>query len=141
MKAIGLRMQDQQRAVRRAPEAVERRPAADVRSGLSLAEPSGFAILSTLWGKAPPDTNQSRFRNADYDAAYEAFLRTPPGPTQRARTPDVRNCRGLCPDRPSHVPIGNAFVQPWLKGYYPASFGFAWKYVDIDLSRKRAARQ
>ena len=38
-------------------------------------------------------------------------------------------------------PVGNAFMQPWLKGYYPSNFGFNWKYLDIDLDRKRAARK
>jgi len=38
-------------------------------------------------------------------------------------------------------PVGNAFVQPWVRGYYPAAFGFNWKYVDIDLSRRTAARR
>ena len=36
-------------------------------------------------------------------------------------------------------PVGNAFAQPWLLGYYPAPFGFNWKYMDIDVARKRAA--
>jgi hypothetical protein len=36
-------------------------------------------------------------------------------------------------------PVGNAFAQPWLWGYYPSQFGFTWKYTDIDLARKKAA--
>ena len=34
-------------------------------------------------------------------------------------------------------PVGNAFAHPWLPGYYPSQFGFTWKYIDIDLTRKR----
>ena len=34
-------------------------------------------------------------------------------------------------------PVGNAFAHPWLPGYYPSQFGFTWKYIDIDLARKR----
>jgi len=26
-----------------------------------------------------------------------------------------------------------------LLGYYPSPFGFTWKYMDIDLARKKAA--
>jgi hypothetical protein len=33
-------------------------------------------------------------------------------------------------------PVGNAFAQPWLLGYYPSQFGFTWKFMDIDLARK-----
>jgi len=35
-------------------------------------------------------------------------------------------------------PLGNGFTQPWLLGYYPSRFGFSWKYLDIDLERKRS---
>jgi hypothetical protein len=45
------------------------------------------------------------------------------------------------PNRLPSVPVEHAFLQPWLNGYYPASFGSSWKYVDIDLARKRAARK
>ena len=34
-------------------------------------------------------------------------------------------------------PVGNAFAQPWLLGYHPSQFGFTWKYMDIDLLRKK----
>ena len=36
-------------------------------------------------------------------------------------------------------PVGNAFTQPWLLGYHPSPFGFGWKYLDIDVAKKRAA--
>jgi len=102
----------------------------------------GFAILSTLWGKSPPDTNHSHFRNADYDAGYESFLRTPPGAARNTiarRMSDV--VAAYAPIVYRSYPVGNAFLQPWLKGYYPSSFGFSWKYLDIDLAKKRAARK
>ena len=50
--------------------------------GYRSLEPSGYQILQTLWGKSPRDTNPSQFRQADYDAAYEQFLRTPAGPAR-----------------------------------------------------------
>lgn len=93
-------------------------------------------------GATLPDSNQARFRNADYDAAYEAFVRTPPGPERNALARRMSEIvAAYAPILLRTYPINNAFVQPWLKGYYPASFGFTWKYVDIDLSRKRAARK
>jgi oligopeptide transport system substrate-binding protein len=108
--------------------------------GYRASEPSGYSSLMTLWGKAPPDTNRSRFRNADYDAAFEQFLRTPDGPERIAlarRMSELVNA--FVPIVLQVYPIGNAFNQPWLLGYYPAPFGFNWKYMDIDLGRKRAA--
>jgi ABC-type transport system substrate-binding protein len=142
MKALGLEMQ-----IRTAPfnELLKQSNAGQLQMfdlGYRAPTPSGYAILSTLWGKSPPDTNHSRFRNPDFDAAYEAFLRTPPGPERNAlirRMSDIVVAHAPIVLR--MYPVANAFVQPWVKGYYPASFGFTWKYVDIDLSRKRASRQ
>lgn len=38
-----------------------------------------------------------------------------------------------------HVyPVGNAFTHPWLLGYHPSTFGFTWKYLDIDPARMKA---
>ena len=142
MKAIGIRVQINTAPF---PELLKQANAGQLQIfdlGYRSPSPSGFAILSTLWGKSPPDTNHSRFRNADYDAAYEAFLRTPPGPQRNAlarRMSDV--VVAYAPILYRIYPIGNAFAQPWLKGYYPSNFGFSWKYLDIDLAKKRAARK
>jgi len=108
--------------------------------GYRASEPSGYSSLMTLWGKAPPDTNRARFRNADYDAAFEAFLRTPDGPERIAlarRMSDVANA--FVPIVLQVFPVGNAFAQPWLLGYHPAPFGFTWKYMDIDVAKRKAA--
>ena len=142
MKAIGLRV-----TINTAPfaELLKRANAGQLQLfdlGYRSPDPSGYLILSTLWGKSPPDSNHSRFRNADYDAAYEAFLRTPPGAQRNAlakRMSDV--VLAYAPILYRTYPVGNAFVQPWLKGYYPANFGFTWKYLDIDVAKQRAARK
>jgi ABC-type transport system substrate-binding protein len=108
--------------------------------GYRASEPSGYSSLMTLWGKAPPDANRARFRNADYDPAFEAFLRTPDGPERVAlarRMSDVVNA--YVPIVLQVFPIGNYFSQPWLLGYYPSPFGFTWKYLDIDVARRKAA--
>jgi len=110
--------------------------------GFRAQEPSGHSFLSTLWGKSAADINHSRFRNADYDAAFELFLRTPDGPERIAlvrRMSDVVNA--FVPITLQVNPVGNAFTQPWLLGYNPTPFGFTWKYMDIDLTKKpRAAK-
>ncbi|MET0732320.1 MAG: ABC transporter substrate-binding protein, partial [Casimicrobiaceae bacterium] len=142
MKAIGIRMK-----INSAPfaELLKQANAGQLQVfdlGYRSPSPSGFAILATLWGKASPETNHSRFRNADYDAGYAQFLRTPPGPARNAvarRMSDV--VVAYAPIVYRSYPVGNAFTQPWVKGYYPSNFAFNWKYVDIDLDRKRAARK
>jgi ABC-type transport system substrate-binding protein len=110
--------------------------------GFRAQEPSGFSFLATLWGKSGPDINHSRFRNADYDAAFELYLRTPDGPERIAlarKMAEVVNA--FVPITLQVYPVGNAFAQPWLLGYYPAPFGFSWKYMDIDPVRKNAAKK
>ena len=108
--------------------------------GFRASEPSGYSSLTTLWGKSPPDTNRARFRNADYDEAFEPFLRTPDGPERIAlarRMSEVVNA--YVPIVLQVFPVGNAFTQPWLLGYNPSPFGFTWKYMDIDLVKRKAA--
>ena len=43
------------------------------------------------------------------------------------------------PMMPLVVDVENAFVQPWVSGYYRSPFATYYKYVDIDLARKREA--
>jgi ABC-type transport system substrate-binding protein len=105
--------------------------------GFRATDPSGYDSLATLWGKSPDATNRARFRNADYDAAYERFLRTA---DVKERTALARRMSELVstyvPLTMQVYPIGNAFTQPWLLGYYPSQFGFTWKYMDIDAAKK-----
>jgi hypothetical protein len=35
--------------------------------------------------------------------------------------------------------IANVLVQPWVEGYAFSAFGTSWKYLDIDLARRKAA--
>ncbi len=108
--------------------------------GFRSSEPSSYSSLATLWGKSPPDVNRARFRNPDYDTAFEQYLRTPDGPERIAlsrRMSEVVNA--YVPIVLQVYPVGNAFTHPWLQGYHPSQFGFTWKYLDIDLARKKAA--
>jgi ABC-type transport system substrate-binding protein len=108
--------------------------------GFRASEPSGYSLLTTLWGSSPPDINTSRFRNADFDRAYEQFLRTPEGPERIALARRMAEAvSAYVPIVMQVYPVGNAFAQPWLLGYYPSQFGFTWKYMDIDVERKKAA--
>jgi hypothetical protein len=76
--------------------------------------------------------------NADYDAAFEQFLRTPDGPERSGLARRMSELVNACVPIVMQVyPAGNAFAQPWLLGYYPTQFGFTWTYMDVDLARKR----
>ena len=43
------------------------------------------------------------------------------------------------PMLPMVVDVENAFVQPWVSGYNRSPFATYYKYVDIDLAKKREA--
>jgi ABC-type transport system substrate-binding protein len=105
--------------------------------GYRSLEPSGYQILQTLWGKSPRDTNPSQFRQADYDAAYEQFLRTPAGPAR------VALARKMSEISQAYMPmilhtygVGNVLYYPWVQGYWPSAFGFSWKYLDVDMAMR-----
>jgi len=140
MKAIGLRME-----VQSAPfaELLKRSLAGQLQMfnlGYRADSASGYSIMATLWGKAPPDTNRSRFRNADYDAAFEAFLRTPPGAQRNALARRMSDIVQAHSPIVYHVfPQAHAFAHPWLRGFHPSNFGSTWKHLDIDLKAKAQA--
>jgi len=101
-------------------------------------DPSGYEILQTLWSRSPVDGNPSQFANADYDRAYEQFLQTPAGPgrvTLARRMSDIS--QAYVPMQLSTFGIGNTLVYPWVEGYWPSQFGFSWKYLDIDLTKRK----
>jgi len=140
MKAIGLRMTINNQPFSDLIKAANSGQLMMFNLGNRSQGPSGYNILGQLWGKASPDQNHSRFRNADYDAAYEGFLRTPPGPERTALARKMSAiAANYVPLMMQVYPVGHAFVQPWLLGWYPSAFGFNWKYVDIDVARRAAA--
>jgi ABC-type transport system substrate-binding protein len=108
--------------------------------GYRALDASGYQILATLWGRSPPDTNRSRFRLPEYDAAYEAFLRTAPGPERNALARRMSELvQAYAPMSLQVFGIGNTFVHPWVRGYWPSPFGFGWKYLDVDPAKRAAS--
>jgi ABC-type transport system substrate-binding protein len=110
--------------------------------GYRALDASGSQILSTLWSKSSPDTNRSRFRLPAYDAAYEAFLRTPPGPARNVHSRTMSDlAQSYAPMTFMVYGMSNVFLHPWVKGYWPSTFGLNWKYLDVDTAlRARAAK-
>ena len=62
-------------------------------------------------------------------------------PTEQERMAAARTMHDIVaiyvPMLPLVVDVENAFVQPWVSGYYRSPFATYYKYVDIDLARKR----
>jgi len=79
MDAIGIRMQVNQQTFSELLNLSRAGKLPMFNLGVRSLEPSGYQILQTLWGKETLDTNPSGFKRAEYDAAYEEFLRTPAG--------------------------------------------------------------
>ena len=139
MDAIGIRMQVQQQTFAELLNMSRSGKLPMFNLGYRSLEPSGYQILQTLWGKSPRDTNPSQFRQADYDAAYEQFLRTPAGPAR------VTLARKMSDISQAYMPmmlhtygVGNVLYYPWLQGYWPSAFGFSWKYLDVDVAMRTA---
>jgi len=137
MDAIGIRMQVQQQTFAELLNLSRSGKLPMFNLGYRSLEPSGYQILQTLWGKSPRDTNPSQFRQADYDAAYEQFLRTPAGPAR------VALARKMSEISQAYMPmilhtygVGNVLYYPWVQGYWPSAFGFSWKYLDVDMAMR-----
>jgi ABC-type transport system substrate-binding protein len=95
------------------------------------AGPNGL-IFQTFYGPAPPEANESRFRYAPYDRALDEFFRAPTAPDrQRAARVMTDILQSYVPVMPLLVDVQNAFVQPWLLGYYPSPFAAYFQYLDI----------
>lgn len=140
MDAIGIRMQVQQQTFAELLNLSRAGKLPMFNLGYRSLEPSGYQILQTLWSKSPRDTNPSQFHNAEYDAAYEQFLRTPSGPER------VVLARRMSDISQAYMPmilhtfgVGNVLEYPWVEGYWPSPFGFSWKFLDIDVAKRDAA--
>ena len=140
MDAIGIRMQVQQQTFAELLNLSRAGKLPMFNLGYRSLEPSGYQILQTLWSRSPRDTNPSQFRNAEYDAAYEQFLRTPAGPAR------IATARRMSEISQAYMPmvlhtfgVGNVLEYPWVRGYWPSPFGFSWKYLDIDVAMRDAA--
>jgi len=140
MDAIGIRMQINQQTFAELLNMMRAGKLQMFNLGYRSLEPSGYQILQTLWSKERRDTNPSQFKRPEYDAAYEAFLRTPSGPERTALARKMSEIAQAWMPMVLHTyGIGNAIYYPWLLGYWPSQFGGSWKYADIDVARRKAA--
>ena len=139
MDAIGIRMQVQQQTFAELLNLSRSGKLPMFNLGYRSLEPSGYQILQTLWSHSPRDTNPSQFHQADYDDAYEQFLRTPAGPARIALARKMSDISQAYMPMILHTyGVGNVLYYPWLQGYWPSAFGFSWKYLDIDVAMRAA---
>jgi len=141
MDAIGIRMEVQQQTFAELLNLSRVGKLPMFNLGYRSLEPSGYQILQTLWGRSPIDTNPSQFKQAEYDAAYEQFLRTPASPARTALARKMSDVsQAYMPMLLHTYGVGNVVMYPWVQGYWPSQFGFSWKYLDIDLAKKAARK-
>jgi ABC-type transport system substrate-binding protein len=140
MDAIGIRMQINQQTFAELLNLSRAGKLPMFNLGYRSLEPSGYQILQTLWGKETRDTNPSGFKRPEYDAAYEAFVRTPAGPERTALARKMSDLSQAWMPMLLHTyGIGNVVYYPWLLGYWPSQFGASWKYADLDPAPRKSA--
>ena len=140
MDAIGIRMQINQQTFAELLNQMRAGRLQMFNLGYRSLEPSGYLILQTLWSKERRDTNPSQFKRPAYDAAYEAFLRTPAGPERTALARKMSEISQAWVPMILHTyGVGNVICYPWVLGYWPSPFGGSWKYADVDIARRKTA--
>jgi ABC-type transport system substrate-binding protein len=102
----------------------------------------GYNYFSLLWGKQAGFSNLARFALPEYDRLYEQGL---PLPNGAERLKLMRQMSDLisayAPWKFGVYRYENIVVYPWVLGYKHNVFNsHHWKYYDIDLARRAAAK-
>ncbi len=139
MDAVGLRMDFRVTPFQDMIKALEKGQFQMYYGGFG-GSPSGYNVHAQLHSKQPQRVNAVQFRFADYDDAAEQFLRSASDAGQIAAARRMGDlARTYMPLLPAAFRLENVFVQPWVQGFGPMVFSSYWKYLDIDLDRRRAA--
>lgn len=98
--------------------------------------PNGLSFAQ-FYGPSPRETNETSFRSADYDAAFRNFLRaTTPAQRMVEARKMIEIVQTYVPMIPLLVDTENAFVQPWVQGYFPSTYATFYKYMDVASASK-----
>jgi ABC-type transport system substrate-binding protein len=104
--------------------------------------PFGYAELWQLDGRQPLAVNASRFRLGEFDRAVDRFMASP---NEAGRIAASRAASDIAatyvPIIPSIFRLENDFVQSWVLGYHKHPYTTYWKYIDIDLARRKQAQR
>jgi ABC-type transport system substrate-binding protein len=101
--------------------------------------PFGYAQLWQIDGRQPATVNVSRFKLPEAERFIDAFVASP---DEAGRVAAARKASEIAatylPVMPTIFRQENDFTQPWVQGYSPPLFTNYWKYLDIDLTKRRA---
>ncbi len=101
--------------------------------------PEGYQFLSLLYGGFSGLTNLSRFKQADYDRAYDQSRSLPDSPARTKLFREMtRIASAYSPWLLTAYRIENVLVYPWVVGFKYNEFQtHPWMYLDIDLKMPR----
>ncbi len=99
--------------------------------------PSGYNELSQMHSRQPQRVNITQFKDAEFDRAADAFVRSGDAAAQIAaarRMTDIAYT--YMPELPALFRLESNVVQPWVQGFAPPIFTSYWKYLDIDPAKR-----
>jgi len=99
----------------------------------------GESFLGLLYGKRIGQNNYAHFNLPEYNKLFEDAQKLPDGPE---RTKLYRRMSDLivayAPWHMAMTRLNNTLTQPWLIGYKQHAFyEHNWRYLDIDLSKRK----
>jgi ABC-type transport system substrate-binding protein len=108
--------------------------------GYSASTPDSQLGFELLYGPAAGGQNLGRFRNAQFDAAYDAMRRLPDGPERLAQLRELQRITlAYMPQKYRVHRIVNDLTQPWVQGFRRPAFGTSfWSYLDLDSTGRPA---
>jgi ABC-type transport system substrate-binding protein len=104
--------------------------------------PDADNFLQLLYGPNSNQSNDARFKLAEFDRLYEKAKKLPDSPERTALYQDMTKLMLVyAPWKLGVHRLGANLIQPWVIGYkmHPTLHAL-WKYVDIDVARQKAAR-
>jgi ABC-type transport system substrate-binding protein len=104
--------------------------------------PDADNFLQLLYGPNSNQSNDARFKLAEFDRLYEKAKKLPDSPERTALYQDMTKLMLVyAPWKLGVHRLGANLIQPWVIGYkmHPTLHAL-WKYVDIDVARQQAAR-
>jgi len=104
--------------------------------------PDADNFLQLLYGPNSGQSNDARFKLAEFDRLYEKAKKLPDSPERTALYQDMTKLMLVyAPWKLGVHRLGANLIQPWVIGYkmHPTLHAL-WKYVDIDVARQQAAR-
>ncbi len=141
MKAVGIRLEAT--AVQFADLLNDKRVGNfEVAGSAWIADyPDAQNFLQLLYGPNTNQSNESRFKLADYDRLYEKSLGFPDGEERNRLYREMdRLILAYAPWRLGVHRIFNHLQYPWVKGYKKHPILYTnFKYLDIDVAAQHAA--